>query len=125
SFGSINSDEGVVSTEASEAPEARADEPAVVASSWMPKKRKTDSFEEEVLQVPQANMGQQDADGMFLLSQLPYIKKMNKMDKLQFQIQFLQLIQMYSNTYESTAVQNPPPINCYLRPYRPRQRHHQ
>ncbi|GBM33469.1 hypothetical protein AVEN_55790-1 [Araneus ventricosus] len=115
----MNADEGVVNTEASEAPAERADEPVIVASSRMPKKRQTDPFEKEVLKVTQANMVQQDADEMFLLSQLPYIKTMRKNDKLQFQIQFLQLIQAYSNTYESTAVQYPAPC-----PLRPRQWHH-
>ncbi|GBM25172.1 hypothetical protein AVEN_96723-1 [Araneus ventricosus] len=81
--------------------------------SQMPKRRKSDPFEKEVLKVLQANVGQ-GADEMFLLSQLPYIKIWEKTDKLQFQIQFLQLIQQYSNVWESTDVPAPSPENNTL-----------
>ncbi|GBM50575.1 hypothetical protein AVEN_190005-1, partial [Araneus ventricosus] len=70
----MNEDEDVVNNDASKA--ARTDEPAIapVPSSRMPKRRKSDPFERDVLKILQANVGQ-DADEMFLLSQIPYIKK--------------------------------------------------
>ncbi|GBM31839.1 hypothetical protein AVEN_56935-1 [Araneus ventricosus] len=112
-LGDINEDEGVVNNDASEA--ARTDEPDIAPGpySMMPKRRKSDPFEKEVLKVLQENVGQ-GADEMFLLSQLPYIKKWRKTDKLQFQIHFLQLIQQYSNVWESTDVPTPSPENSAL-----------
>ncbi|GBN33597.1 hypothetical protein AVEN_85722-1 [Araneus ventricosus] len=73
-LGNMNEDEGVVNNDASEA--ARTDEPAIAPgpSSRIPKRRKSDPFERDVLKIMQANVGQ-DADEMFLLSKIPYIKK--------------------------------------------------
>ncbi|CAL1295340.1 unnamed protein product [Larinioides sclopetarius] len=116
--GSMNGDDSIHNSEAST---AKADETSIVLSSCMPTKRKMDSVEKEVLEVPQANMEQKDDDEMFLLSQLSKIKKMNKHNKLQFQMQFLQLVHAYSNTYESTAMRIPFPVNSGTRPYVPRQ----
>ncbi|CAL1292331.1 unnamed protein product [Larinioides sclopetarius] len=93
---------------ASEAPIARVNEPAIVAgpSSRNLKRRKPDPFERDDLKIHQTNE-RQDADEMFLLSQLPHIKKMKTNNKLEFQVKFLQLIQQYSNECESAYVPTP------------------
>ncbi|GBM38911.1 hypothetical protein AVEN_89418-1 [Araneus ventricosus] len=86
-LGNINDDEGVVNNHASEA--EKTDEPAIAPgpSSKMPKRRKSDPFEKEVLKVLQENVGQ-GADEMFLLSQLPYIKNGKKPTSFNFKFSF-------------------------------------
>ncbi|XP_067000762.1 uncharacterized protein [Anabrus simplex] len=65
-----------------------------------PKKRKcdTDTFEKEVMDVLKSNASQpqQDPDEMFFLSLIPYVKSMNSSNKLNFQIEVMQLLKSYT-----------------------------
>ena len=102
---------------------------AVRQCSRLPKKRKSEPFERELLQVLKGNMQQEsetqspqmkDPDEMFLLSQLPAIKMMRPSDKIEFQIKFMQLIKEYTApTFTFTSptnvpVSNPPSVSSYL-----------
>lgn len=70
-------------------------------TSSLPKKRRQDQFEKEIINVLKANVQptpdlEKDPDEMFLLSQLPAIKKLSQSEKMDFQIKFLQLLQTYN-----------------------------
>lgn len=87
------------------------------------RKRKytTDPLEEEILSVIKHNVGRPphttDSDEMFLLSQIPVIKKFSQADKLDFQVKFLQLVQSYAErslhppASSNTALLDTTPIN--------------
>lgn len=117
--------EQVISSEAGGGPAVRTEEPAIVVRPRSYEqdccsalnKRKSDGVENQILNVLKANLEEQpktlihEPDEMFLLSQLPHIKKMKPCSKLQFQIQFMQLIQKYSSpnatSFESTSLSTP------------------
>jgi hypothetical protein len=69
-------------------------------ASRAPKKRKriTDTFEKEVMEVLKSNATQaeQDRDEMFFLSLIPHVKRMCSPDKLNFQIGVMQLLRSYT-----------------------------
>lgn len=71
-----------------------------LASSRPSNKRKSDPFERDIINILKSNVQQtpncQDTDEMFLLSQIPFIRKLKPSDKLDFQIRFMQLLQSYS-----------------------------
>ncbi|XP_014274060.1 uncharacterized protein [Halyomorpha halys] len=99
-----NMDADSENTEEYEAPEVIIEESIADQSIvHMLKKRKSDSSETEIVNLSNVKLEQetkkviQDPDEMFLLSQLPNIKKMTQSDKLRFQIKFLELIQTYCN----------------------------
>ncbi|XP_022189062.2 uncharacterized protein LOC111047582 [Nilaparvata lugens] len=78
-------------------------EPAVtVENSRLSRKRKHDQLEngrtkDSYIPVQSApRLENADPDEMFLLSQLPAVKRLNQNDKMHFQIKFLQLLQSYS-----------------------------
>lgn len=78
-----------------------------------PKKRKraADTFEKDVVDVLKKSTSTQplDPDEMFFLSLLPHVKKMISSDKLNFQIEVMNLIKSYTEPKpHPTATQNLP-----------------
>lgn len=78
-------------------------------TSNLPKKRKTDTFERDIINILKTNVQNsnsqtQDPDEMFLMSQLPIIKALPTAQKMDFQIKFIQLLQSYN--YHQSANNN-------------------
>lgn len=109
-FGNVNvvqtnenaeSDDGVRQITTSESAQVRfPDEKAL----RLPKKRIADSSEPEIINTLKQNVDQPtsrmpDPVEMFLLSQIPLIKKMKPSDKLDFQVKYLKLLQSYVPTF--------------------------
>lgn len=82
----------------------------------MPKKRKTDNFEKEIVNILKSNVQPSvqphDSDEMFLLSQLPVIKALSIPQKMDFQIKFIQLLQSYIQPSISQSQFSNPPSVC-------------
>ncbi|XP_047120558.1 uncharacterized protein LOC124803418 [Schistocerca piceifrons] len=107
--GNMNVIENEDKTESVLAPETRS---AENISRPKPKKRKQDTFEDEIVKVLKGHLEQPtrhvpDADEMFLMSQLLVIRKLKTEDRLDFQMKFLQLLRSYTIQTSSPSPSSP------------------